>query len=219
MNNVLLGLIAIVIFRILFKKFGTLTKEEYNKREKAIQNFVKQQNNSPSGCFCQKTKKIKEVTPLCALKQIKQENTLADSEEKLKDQFDEVSFLKSVEIAISTIVDAFNNKNLAELEYFCSKDMFKTFKQNIELSNQRKENYRTVLVSFLNKQIIDKKLLVPGIKNYVSVKIKTEQINYVEDEQKNVIRGSKGEIQTIEELWKFELENQKDNVWVLTSIS
>jgi predicted lipid-binding transport protein (Tim44 family) len=135
MNNVLLGVIALVIFRILFKKFGTLTKEEYNKREEAIQNFVKQRGCALPTCHS-KIKKIKEVGKF-SLKQIKKEDAVVVEEEK-KEGFDEVLFLKSVESAVSSIIDAFNNKNLVELEHFCAKNMFEIFKRNIESSAQKK---------------------------------------------------------------------------------
>jgi predicted lipid-binding transport protein (Tim44 family) len=96
--------------------------------------------------------------------------------------------------------------------------MFNIFKQNIELSTQRGENYKTIIVSFLERQIVDKKLSVERGVNYVSVRMKIEQMNYVENEQGVVIRGSKDDIQIIEEMWTFELMDRKENVWVLTSV-
>jgi predicted lipid-binding transport protein (Tim44 family) len=221
MGNILLGLVVIVIFRILFKKFGTLTKEEYNKKNEAIQNFVKQQQGGYlcPGCST-KPKKIKEIS-ICSLKQIKKAEETESSKDEIKDpkgDFDEKLFLKTVETAISSIMDAFNAKNLKELEQFCMEDMFAIFKKNMESATAKNESYRTILVNFLEKEIVEKNLANNNGNNFVSLRLKTEQINYVEDKDGRVIFGSKDEIQQVEELWKFELIGTKDNVWALKSI-
>jgi predicted lipid-binding transport protein (Tim44 family) len=194
-----------------------MTKEEYNKREEAVQGFVKQQGRVPPSCSCFRAKKMKEIS-VCNLKPVKNANISSSMETKTKEEFNDEIFLKSMEIAVTLIIDSFNSKNLENLENFCSKEMFNIFKQNIESSSKRKENYKTVIVRILDKQIVDKQLSSPSRANYVSIKLKTEQINYVEDENNNVTQGSKDIVKTVEEIWTFGLLDQKEFLWELTSI-
>jgi predicted lipid-binding transport protein (Tim44 family) len=221
MDNVLLGLLVLVIFRVLFKKFGTLPKEEYDRKNKAIKNFMEHQTHHHGGfgCSCFKSKTAKH-DGACVLKQIQKVEEVTPAEVKEKVGFDDVLFLKSVETAATLIIDAFNNNKLDELGQFCSANMFDTFKRNIELSMRSKVNYKTVIVSFLEKSIIGKKTsTINNTVDLVSVKLKMEQINYVENEEGHILQGSRDDIRTVNEVWTFELADYRDNVWILTSIT
>jgi predicted lipid-binding transport protein (Tim44 family) len=222
MGNILLGLLVFVTFKILFKKFGTLPKEEYDRKNKAIKNFMERQtqhHDGSGGCSCFKSRAAKRDS-VCVLKQIQKVEDTKPLETKEKVGFDDELFLKSVETAATMIMDAFNNKKLDELKQFCSASMFGVFEKNIGLSTHNKVSYKTVIVSFLEKSIIGKKTSINNnTVDLVSVKLKMEQINYIEDEKKVILQGSRDNIQIIEEVWTFELADYKDNVWILTSIT
>ncbi|MDR2760453.1 MAG: 39S ribosomal protein L45 [Rickettsiales bacterium] len=221
MDNILLGLLMLVTFRILFKKFGSLSEKENEKKQKAIRDFLSGQSGDASTC-CSERKRMKIVEALPPA--TTNENTAVKSDAKTYIAgagrvFDEELFLKQSEDIATSLLDAFNRKDMEMLKNICSGDVFDMFKKNIELSTQNGETYRAVIVSFLEKKILEKTYDYSARTFYVFLRMKTEQINYVENGEGKIERGSRDNAQTVDEMWTFGLVNPKKNIWEVISIN
>ena len=135
-----------------------------------------------------------------------------------KDEFDENKFLKSAEKVAGMVIDAFSEKRLDVLEKMLTTDLFQIFKKKIE--NSVDIIYKSVIVAVTDKKI-ESKILDKKNKE-ITVRINTDQINYIENTQGEIINGSKDKIVKVEELWTFvkdQTKNQENDAWLLKSIN
>ena len=135
-----------------------------------------------------------------------------------KDEFDENKFLKSAEKVVGMVMDAFSEKRLDVLEKMLTTDLFQIFKKKIE--NSVDIIYKSVIVAVTDKKI-ESKILDKKNKE-ITVRINTDQINYIENTQGEIINGSKDKIVKVEELWTFvkdQTKNQENDAWLLKSIN
>ena len=131
--------------------------------------------------------------------------------------FNQKKFLLGVEKAIEMVNEAFSNNDEETLRTLLTTKIFTNFQKQI--SNLKKENktLKSSVISFVANKIEDIKLTEKNI--LIKVYVKMEQINYIVNDQSEVIAGSKKNIGIIEEKWTFKKElKSKDNFWIVEDI-
>ncbi len=215
MYILILLLMTALIFKILFNNFGFMPNGEDKKKDEAINCFIKNisSNNTKStqSVINPNNKKFFENIYENYTNRIK---NISNKNNK-KEEFNEELFKKTAEKAAVTILDAFNNKDLKILEQMLTKNMLEIFNKNIKEAEENKINYKTVIVSFDEINILEKNF--ESNPNYIEMGFKMKQINYAEDNENNVVLGSKDRIDIIIENWTFIKTN--NNYWLLNSIN
>lgn len=220
MYILLLCLLTLLIFKTLFSSFGVTTNDD---KDRAIKDFVKKisTDNTVNGevvsgqKYDNKTKKLPEdiknnltniYNNYINKKDSKQENV-----ENKPGAFNKEYFLKSSEKAAVSILSYFSEENVECLKMLLTDDMYKIFEKQILQNKERGIKYKTVIISIKNKEILD----ISNFDSKVAIKFEMEQVNYIENSEGNVIKGSKDKAENIEEIWTF---IKKEQMWLLDSI-
>lgn len=216
MYIIFLLIITLFLFKMLFNTFGFTTMQDANKRDEAIKKFIKNVSYKEDTNTKETQHKDKNEDDLQFFKNIY--NNYADKKEetqKQEDTFDEAKFLKLSEKAIVAILNSFSNNNLEELKNLLSNKMFVTFEKNI-LENQQNNMFcKTVIVSINEKTILEK--VISDCFSSIKLSLKMQQINYIEDNNNEVISGSKDKVNNIDEIWTF-VKTNESKYWLLGSI-
>lgn len=221
MNIVILLVVVIFVYKLLFSNFGLMSDEEKRKQNDIANDFIKNVTNTG---FNDTDKNEKKVVIFGNIEEynkiyknyINRVNKQKDPAKKV--DFDETKFMKSAEKAISMIMDAFSEKRLDVLEKMLVKELFQIFKSKIENSNDL--IYKVVVISVIDKSIESK--IINKKNKTVALKVTTEQINYIENTQGELISGSKDKVIKITELWTFtqgQIKDSQEYVWLLKSIN
>lgn len=218
MNIIILLIAVIFVYKLLFSNFGLTSDEEKRKQNNVANNFIKNVTNTEPNNNSKKVivfGDIEEFNKIYKnyINRVSKQKTLQD-----KDEFDENKFLKSAEKVAGMVIDAFSEKRLDVLEKMLTTDLFQIFKKKIE--NSVDIIYKSVIVAVTDKKI-ESKILDKKNKE-ITVRINTDQINYIENTQGEIINGSKDKIVKVEELWTFvkdQTKNQENDVWLLKSIN
>ncbi len=221
MNIVILLVVVISVYKLLFSNFGLMSDEEKRKQNDIANDFIKNVTNTG---FNDTDKNEKKVVIFGNIEEynkiyknyINRVNKQKDPAKKV--DFDETKFMKSAEKAISMIMDAFSEKRLDVLEKMLVKELFQIFKNKIENSNDL--IYKVVVISVIDKSIESK--IINKKNKTVALKVTTEQINYIENTQGELISGSKDKVIKITELWTFtqgQIKDSQEYVWLLKSIN
>lgn len=213
---------VITLFIILKLKsvLGTRNDND-NVRQKTLDEFFKNQMNKNS--VKSNNAEIIDIT-----NQINKnnQNTILELDVEVDDNvkkelkkinFDEKKFLKGAENAVEMINEAFSNKDLETLQELLSTKLYNNFKKQIEELNNQNRILKSSLISFLSKKIEDIKIINKNI--CINMLFEMEQINFVEDQEGNVVMGNKKQIQKVKEKWTFEKKtNDKTNFWIIKNI-
>lgn len=218
MNIIILLIAVIFVYKLLFSNFGLTSDEEKRKQNNVANNFIKNVTNTEPNNNSKKVivfGDIEEFNKIYKnyINRVSKQKTLQD-----KDEFDENKFLKSAEKVVGMVMDAFSEKRLDVLEKMLTTDLFQIFKKKIE--NSVDIIYKSVIVAVTDKKI-ESKILDKKNKE-ITVRINTDQINYIENTQGEIINGSKDKIVKVEELWTFvkdQTKNQENDAWLLKSIN
>lgn len=218
MYTIFLLVITLVLFKMLFNTFGFTTTQDVNKRDEAIKQFIKNASYKENINKNEKEaeNKSKNENDLQFFKNIYNNYTNKKEEtQKQENTFDEAKFLKLSEKAVVAILNSFSNNNLEELKSLLSNKIFTVFEKNI-LNNQQNNMFcKTVIVSINEKIILEK--TISDCFSSVKLSLKMQQINYIEDNNKEVISGSKDKVNNINEVWTFTKTNE-NKYWLLDSI-
>jgi hypothetical protein len=213
---------TLILYKVLFKKFGFLSSSGQEKREEAVTNFVKKITGKDSV----EVKKLVIIGDREVLEEIydsrDDRGITLENEVKIaqkSDKFDESAFLKASERAIVTILDAFSAKRIDILEKLLEKDLFETFKEKIKTIGE--STFKIVVVSFGEKSIFEKITRTKSDEvSVVRLRVAMEQIDYVEDRDRKVVLGSKDRIRRVLEEWTFtKSQNEKKVFWLLKSLN
>ena len=114
---------------------------------------------------------------------------------------------------LERVIKANNDKNENEIRQFLSKELagfvINSFKNN--------EKNNIFLVSILENKIVD--VIKTNEVFDIKVSFKMEQINYITDENNNIIEGNKHDIVLVNEMWTFTHDfSKKDNTWFVSQI-
>ncbi|HSQ97843.1 MAG TPA: Tim44/TimA family putative adaptor protein [Rickettsiales bacterium] len=226
MVDILFFLLLTVFFIFKLKNaFGIKNDEDKKVRDKTIEEFFKEkygQNTKIDVVDCKNvvdiTEKIKKT-----VEKIKNDfNFDFPITEPAKEELNNIgfnikNFLKGVENAVEMINEASSNKDEETLRTMLGTKLFTYFKKQIDDLNLEGKTLKSSLISILSKDITNIKLLNKNI--LIEVVLKMEQINFIENEKKEVLLGSKKKIEIIQEKWTFKREkNSKTNFWLIENI-
>ena len=218
MYLLILLFLTLLVFGTLFKSFGFTMGPE---KERAVKDFVnKMSNNTVDGQVVKKnTPFTGEETVKNNLKEEKDdfltkmyENYINKKKSTTVNTFNKDLFLKSSEKAVVTILEYFSSENLEFLKNLLTDNMYTIFEKQINTNKANNVKYKTIVLSIDQKDICD----ISEYDTKIKVKFSMKQFNYVEDNEGNLIRGSKDIPQDINEIWTFIKGN--NNMWLLNSI-
>lgn len=215
---------VITVFIILKLKSVLGTRNDTdNVRQKTLDEFFKNQMNKNNNK--DNNAKIIDITnQINKNKDDKNKNLELDikvddnvEKELKKINFDEKKFLKGAENAVEMVNEAFSNKDLETLQELLSTKLYNNFKKQIEELNNQNRILKSSLISFLSKKIENIKIVNKNI--CIDMIFDMEQINFVEDQDGNIIMGNKKQIQKVKEKWTFEKKvGDKTNFWIIKNI-
>ncbi|GMO56524.1 MAG: hypothetical protein Ta2D_01580 [Rickettsiales bacterium] len=215
MDTFLLCLGIFFIYQLI-KSFGLKDdfdiKNEDLLRQQAISNFLKETNDV----------KPKEIKVLEAAKPVEKKKIfdfeVSDKEEEAlkKIYFEKEEFLTGVDDAIDIVSDFLSKKEFDNLKSILSKELFDQFKARADDFEKQEKNLQSQVIQVLSKKIDS--LKIEKDKLYIVVAVESEQINYIEDKNKNIILGSKKEKSIIKEKWVFKTDIKKECLWVIDNV-
>ncbi|WP_264719264.1 Tim44/TimA family putative adaptor protein [Wolbachia endosymbiont (group A) of Lasioglossum morio] len=123
-------------------------------------------------------------------------------------------FIEGSSIAFELIIKYFNQGNLSQLKPLLDKDLYDNFAEKIK---HRKEVHESIIVSIVSQKILEIKLVKNAV--FIAVYFLSEQINFVKNNEGDIISGSTSTINKVEDVWQFKKNvNSSDPSWLLVSI-
>lgn len=221
MVDILLFLFITIFFIYKLKNsFGKRTNDEESRR-KSIEEFFKQK-------YPENNEAIDSTNVVDITNRVHSENKVelnldfevpSNVKSKLAAiNFNQDNFLKGAESAVEMINEAFSNKDIDTLKNLLSKDIFNDFKKKIDDLTSHDKILKSSLISIQSKKIDN--ITVKDDKILIEVSLKMEQINFVENKDKQVVMGDRKRIDTVKEKWTFERDiKSKANFWIVNNIS
>ncbi|MDR0773237.1 MAG: Tim44/TimA family putative adaptor protein [Wolbachia pipientis] len=124
-------------------------------------------------------------------------------------------FIEGSSIAFELIIKYFNQGNLFQLKSLLDKDLYNNFVEKIK---HRKEVHESIIVSIVSQKILEIKLVKNTV--FIAVYFLSEQINFVKNNEGNIISGSTSTINKVGDVWQFKKNvNSSDPSWLLVSIN
>ena len=221
MADILLFLFITIFFIYKLKNsFGKRTDDDV-KREKSIEEFFKQKYQA-------NIETIDSTNVIDSTNKIYQENKIkldldfdVPNNVKVKLEainFNQDNFLKGVESAVEMINEAFSNKDIDTLKNLLSSDIFNSFEKKIDDLTSHGKVLKSSLISIQSKKIDN--ITAKDNKILIDVLLEMEQINFIENMEKQVVMGDKKRIDIVKEKWTFERNiKSKTNFWIVNNIS
>lgn len=219
MGSLVLLIAVILIFKALFSNFGFRSSdEEKSEEEKAIGEFLKQNID--------KIKNGKDVKNVFVVDLSKNDtkvdsNTIKTVENVLNQEamaYSKDMFLKRVENVVEAVVTGFANGNEGILKELLTDKLFTVFSNEIDKNLMNNQFLKSVIVSFDNKKLLND---FDQNSRTLSIALDMKQINYIEDQEHNVIHGDKNRSVVIREIWTF-VKNEDPKIqspWLVDSIT
>lgn len=218
---IIFATIAVLIFFKLFSEFGKKSESD-RVRERIVNSFPKPFNRKKKSKIIDVTGTVRERKENETLFDIKKLKLSKDLEEKILGSeilkiINFVDFIERAEEGMDLAVDAFSRKDKKVLSLLLAKSIFSKFQKEIDAFKKKKQTIKSSIVSVLDKKIVDVSHNSKFV--YIDVKFKTEQINFLMDENKKLIEGDKNKIEVVEEIWTFRREAKpKYPGWQITGI-
>lgn len=227
MIDILFFLLLTIFFIFKLKNaFGTRSDEDKKIRDKTIEEFFKEKYGKNTKIkvanaenvvdITNKTKKTSEQ-PIKTDFKCSFEATDTVKTELINIEFNEENFLKGAENAVEIVNEAFSNKDEETLRTMLGTKLFTHFIKQIEDLNSKGRFLKSSLISILSKEIKNIKIINKNI--LIELYLKMEQINFIENDKKEIIAGNKKKIEEIEENWIFKRPIKSDkNFWIVDNI-
>ena len=224
MNNIpffdilILAMIAVFIINrlrnVLGKKTGNendivkkFTVDKTSAYEESIPDEVKKQSNDNT--VSSNTKKLHNNASI---------NKVLNKLRRHNSDFSVESFLDGAKKAFEFIIKSYSQDKIDSLKKLVSKDMFETFKKEINNRKKKKESLDITLIGIKTPEIIEAEIFN---KNFIRLTLKfiTEQIQTTKNTNGEIIDGDSNQILSITELWTFSKNfTNKDPNWTLDEI-
>ncbi len=202
-NIVVLLFIVFLIYRTLFASFGFKSFLKGKPEEDLLDAFLRK-----NGEKTKKKTKTNKKPPI----QIINTSQDIDQEKEL-----DALFLKNVEKVVETVVTAFADGNKTILKNLLNDKTYASFENEINSNIENKRFLKSIIVSFEDKKIISKILSEDTVN--ISVELVMKQINYIENENNEVVFGDKNKVTLVKEIWNFTTNTRvTPNIWLISSI-
>jgi predicted lipid-binding transport protein (Tim44 family) len=210
MDIIFFAAVAIYVFFKLRQQLGRVDEDEKKRIEEKIEKRKKIieeiQNQIIVGQHSTKEKELKERE---AKNQI-EENILSNLNQEAKNQFLNIIkacnisaefFLNGAKSAFEMVLKAFASNDLETLKFLLSEKIFSGFEQAIITRKSIGQNLVTNLIAIDKSEIISASIV--NNEAFVTIKFISRQINYVTDQNGEIIEGKKDEILELSDIWKF----------------
>lgn len=118
-------------------------------------------------------------------------------------------FVEGAKSAFDMVLKAFTEGDKNTLKELLSSSLYRDFSKKIDEFKKKDLTADKSLVSITLDKISNAKLL--GNSASITLKFITEQINFVKDEEGNIVDGDQSFIETIEDEWEFERNLKSSN--------
>ncbi len=119
-----------------------------------------------------------------------------------KSNIDHHFFLKGAKITFEIIINSFASGNLTEIQNLVCPSIFEGFNKILQSRQQNQQILVTNLISIEEVSIISASY--NGDLANIVVKFASKQINYISDNNQNIVSGSKDQILNISDNWVFQ---------------
>lgn len=110
-------------------------------------------------------------------------------------------FISGAKSAFEMVIESFAKENFENLEMLLSEKVFQEFKKSIEERRGLQKILNTNLIAIENIEIIN--ALLDKNQAFITLKIKSKQINYITNFNSEVIEGNKSNISQLTDIWTF----------------
>ncbi len=223
MNNIpyldilILAMIAVFIINRLRNVLGKKTGNESDIVEKFTQRKNTFKESEPDSISDQKVSNLnKNVNK--NLHSNKKINSAINEILKIDNNFEINSFCDGAKKAFEFILTEYSNNNLKALEKLVSKNIYKAFKNQINLRSKKNEELEITVISAKNPEIKSVNLEKKHIA-YLKLLFESEQVQITKNSKGEIIDGDNNQILQIKEFWTFskDLKNTDPN-WILEEI-
>lgn len=121
---------------------------------------------------------------------------------KIDPSFSLESFLKGAELTFETVIEAYSKGKKNRLKFLLNDEIYADFVADIDKYEANSQHAKATLVSLDEPEIVDVEL--NGKIAHITLEFTSEQINYVEDADGDVVEGSKSRIERTTDSWTFE---------------
>lgn len=130
--------------------------------------------------------------------------------------FDREEFLVGARTAFEMILRAFATGDTQQLKLLLSDEVYGNFLAAIRERDKEGETLENTLVGIRNAEMIE--AYMEGKNAYVTVKIKSEQINITKNEAGQIVDGDPNHIQQVTDIWTFMRDTKsRDPNWTLVA--
>jgi predicted lipid-binding transport protein (Tim44 family) len=121
---------------------------------------------------------------------------------KIDPAFSLTSFMQGANGAFEAVLEAYSNAKLNRLKFLLNDEIFKNFEAEIAAYKENALKAHASLVSIDAAELVDVEL--EGKIAQITVQFDSEQINFVTNEDGEVVEGSKTYIERVTDVWVFE---------------
>ena len=223
MNNIpyidilILAMIAVFIINRLRNVLGKKTGNESDIVEKFTQRKNTFNESEPDSVSDLKASKLNKSVNK-NLHSNKKINSVINEILKIDDKFDINSFCDGAKKAFEYILTEYSAGNLKALEKLVSKNIYRTFEDQIKLRAKKKEKLEITVISVKNPEIKNVNLEKKHVA-YFKLLFDSEQVQVTKNSNDEVIDGDNNQILQIKEIWTFSKNlKSKDPNWILEEI-
>lgn len=128
--------------------------------------------------------------------------------------FDEKNFLKGARAAFTMIVSAFAKGDLPSLQSLLGPEVYRAFSSAVAVRQEAGQRLETVIHAIKDAELLRARM--EGDVARLTVRFTSQQSNTTYDGDNNLIEGTPGAREEIEDIWTFARNvTQKDLVWHL----
>ena len=214
MNNIpyidilILAMIAVFIINRLRNVLGKKTGNESDIVEKFTQRKSTFNESEPDSVSDHKVAKLNKNFNK-NLHSDKKINSVINEILKIDDKFEINSFCDGAKKAFEYILTEYSAGNLKALEKLVSKNIYRTFEDQIKLRAKKKEKLEITVISVKNPEIKNVNLEKKHVA-YFKLLFDSEQVQVTKNSNDEVIDGDNNQILQIKEIWTFS-KNLKNN--------
>jgi predicted lipid-binding transport protein (Tim44 family) len=217
------AVIALYIFFRLHKELGKVDEDEKRNAKEKLAEKISFKSKEISKIQKEITQKIQKAVNKTQEVLEKEEESIKNLSSEAKEEINKILnqaninldfFLKGAKAAFEMTLKAFSQKDKKNLKFLLSEKIYENFAKSISDREEKSQNLITNIISIEEAEIVNANLK----KNIatITVKFTSKQINYVTDQNDNVVDGKKDLISQAVDSWTFkkDLKNENPN-WTI----
>ena len=222
MDILILAIIAFVIIFRMKSQLGNVDEEEKAAVKKKLHQKMQQIQKEVMGQAHEAVKKVSEIKEKNELVKNQLTASLDDLSEENLDKILKKSnltldhFITGAKSAFEMILKAFSENDLTILKQLLSNKIYLGFEKSIQHRQNLGQKLVTNLIAIKNVEI--SKVDISGNDAIIKINFTSKQINYIKDQNGNVIDGSKEDINELTDVWTFKKDLTSENPnWIIFS--